>query len=122
MKLEHIALNIRAESEIENFYVSVMKMQQVRTFVLRKLLAQTIFGVDHEVPVYLMKKSGLIFEIFVVPGETHHGCCHICFSIPKRELFIKNAVERNYKIIRIQREQSDLIFLSDNSGNKFEIK
>lgn len=122
MKLEHIALTINHVDEIWDFYQDVLGMELIRTFTLNCELANTIFKVNHDVSVYLLKKDNLVLEVFISAEEKSHSFNHICISVPERELFIQNADGRNYDIVRIHREQNDLIFLSDKSGNIFEIK
>lgn len=122
MKLEHIALTVNHENEIRDFYQDVLGMEPARTFTLNAELAFSIFGADHEVPVFLLEKEGLVLEVFVSANEIPHGFNHICISVPERELFVQNAVDRNYDVTRIERDHGDLVFLSDKSGNVFEIK
>ena len=120
--LEHIALTINHQDEILNFYQGVLGMELIRKFSLNSELANTIFKINHDVPVYLLKRNSLILEVFVSTEDKYQSFNHICISVPHRELFIQNAVNRNYTFIRKEREHGDLIFLSDMSGNMFEIK
>ena len=64
-------------------------MNEVRSFVLNKVLAFQIFNISEEIPVFLMQKDELIFEIFVTQKQYENGYRHICISIKNREEFIK---------------------------------
>ena len=122
MKLEHIALTINYQDEILNFYQGVLGMELIRTFTLNSELANTIFKINHDVPVYLLKKNSLVLEVFVSTEDKYQNFNHICISVSHRESFVQNAADRNYTFIRKERDYGDLIFLSDLSGNMFEIK
>jgi catechol 2,3-dioxygenase-like lactoylglutathione lyase family enzyme len=63
MKLEHIAITINYSDEIINFYERILGMEQARNFVLDKTLSTKIFGVNKNLPVYLMKREDLVLEI-----------------------------------------------------------
>ncbi len=122
MTLEHIALTINHQDEILDFYQGVLGMELIRTFTLNSELANTIFKINHDVQVYLLKKNSLVLEVFVSNEDKSISFSHICISVTNRESFIQNAADRNYTFIRKERDYGDLIFLSDNNGNMFEIK
>ncbi len=122
MKLEHIALSIKDEHDINLFYKQILGMQEVRNFTLNKTLSGKIFGIATETNVHLLKKGDLTFEIFINPNQADLGFNHICFKTNDRDSLIDKAREGNYECIQIERENSDLIFIKDHSGNVFEIK
>ncbi|OQX76335.1 MAG: hypothetical protein B6D64_10060 [Bacteroidetes bacterium 4484_276] len=122
MKLEHIALSVSDHKEIEKFYTNVLGMGQIKNFVLRKGLAANIFEIDEEVSVFLLQKDKVVFEIFITTGYRKQAFDHVCFSIKNREGLINKALLGGYKVIRIEREIFDLIFVKDKDGNIFEIK
>jgi len=122
MKLEHIALSVSDDKEIEKFYTNVLGMKQIKNFVLKKDLAANIFGPDEEINVSLLQKDNLVFEIFVTKEYRKQAFDHICFSIKNREELINKVLLNGYELIRIEREFFDLIFIKDKDGNTFEIK
>ncbi|MEA1898611.1 MAG: VOC family protein [Bacteroidota bacterium] len=122
MKLEHIALSVSDYKEIEKFYTNILGMKQIKNFVLRKELAANIFEINEEITVFLLQKDKVIFEIFIAAGYRKQAFDHICFSIKDREKFINKVMLSGYKVIRIERELFDLIFIKDKDGNIFEIK
>ncbi|MFP4023673.1 MAG: VOC family protein [Thiohalospira sp.] len=121
MKLEHIAITINNSDEIINFYEHILGMEQVRNFVLDKTLSTKIFGVNENLPVYLMQRDDLAIEIFIYKQKLQ-SVNHLCISIENRENLIKEVQEKGYENIIIEREQPDLVFIYDKSGNIFEIK
>ena len=122
MKLEHIALSVSDHKEIEKFYTNVLGIEQIKNFILRKELAANIFGINEEITVFLLQKDKVVFEIFITTEYRKHALDHICISIKNREKFITKVLLNGYKVIRIERELFDLIFIKDNDGNIFEIK
>ncbi len=122
MKLNHIALTVNNLSEIEKFYKGILGMNEIKHFVLKENLARKIFGFEKETPAFLLQKDQLFFEIFVLPEPLDKGFNHICLSFANRNELVNEAKENNYEVIRIERENFDLIFIKDSSGNIFEIK
>jgi catechol 2,3-dioxygenase-like lactoylglutathione lyase family enzyme len=122
MKLEHIALNITDTKEIINFYQNVLGMVEVRNYELDKDLAELFFNIRENTSVYLMQKDELVLELFINTKSYDHGFNHICIKVENRESIVDKAKNNSYKCIRREREYFDQIFISDNSGNIFEIK
>lgn len=122
MKLEHIALTIAEAKEIKDFYINILGMREVKTFVLNKILAQKIFGIQKDTNVFYLQKNDLFLEIFITDEKLKQGFDHICLAIKDRENFVTKTEAQKYKCIRIKRDIFDLIFIKDKSGNIFEIK
>ena len=122
MKLEHIALTISEPADIKDFYLDILGMKEVKNFVLNKVLANKIFGVNKEISVFLLQKDNISLEMFVLHGQSKHNFEHVCFAVNDREMLVENSLKQNYECIRIERDLFDLIFLKDKSGNVFEIK
>ena len=122
MKLEHIALTISEPADIKDFYLDILGMKEVKNFVLNKVLANKIFGVNKEISVFLLQKDDISLEIFILHGQSKRSFEHICLAVNDREELVENCLKQNYECIRIERDLFDLIFLKDKSGNAFEIK
>jgi len=122
MNLEHVAFTITDYNEIEQFYHEILEMNKMKSFVLDKVLARDIFGIEKETKVFLLQKDELILEIFLNTEQHHQGFNHICISTSHREEIVKKATQHSYKCLRLKRKNSDMIFVTDNSGNIFEIK
>lgn len=122
MNLEHIALTITDRKEIEIFYQKILGFSEVRSFILQEDLAREIFGIEKESRVYHLQNDSLLMELFLMPERFEHFYNHICISIPNREEIVYKADQYAYECIRIRRQNSDMIFIKDRSGNIFEIK
>ncbi|SRR6056297_113956 len=121
MMLEHIAITVNGSDEIINFYQNILGMEEGRNFVLDKSLSAKIFGVNKNLPVYLMQRDDLVLEIFIYK-QNLQSVNHLCISVDNRENLTKKLQEKGYETIIIEREQPDLVFIKDKSGNIFEIK
>lgn len=122
MKLEHVALTVTSYNEIEQFYHEILGMREIKRFTLNKALSMDIFSIEKETAVFQLQKDTLLLEIFLTPERRDPGFNHICISINNREEIVNKATQYSYKCLRIKREYSDLIFITDNSGNIFEVK
>lgn len=122
MNLEHVALNITDQKEIEGFYCDIFGMSEIRHFILNKNLAMEIFGIEKETTVYQLKKNEIFLEIFLIPERFENGFSHLCISISNREEIANKADQNGYSCMRLKRGNSDMIFIKDKSGNIFELK
>jgi len=122
MKLEHIALTIEDAKEIKNFYIDILEMKEVKNFVLKKELANKIFGINKDTSAFYLQKDDLFLEVFLFDEKLNQGFYHICLAVKNREALVTKAQAQNYECIRIERDIFDLIFIKDKIGNIFEIK
>ena len=122
MKLEHVALHVKDRREISDFYQDILGMELVRSFTLDRKLASDIFWLKESPEVFLMQKDQLQFEIFLSPAQNTRGFSHVCISSTHRDEMIENASRHSYRVLRLKREYSDLVFLWDHFGNAFEVK
>lgn len=122
IKLEHVALAVQDHKEIDNFYKNILEMNQIKSFTLNKELANTIFGVNKTMDVFLLEKNGVYFEIFVDFIQPKQNVNHICIAINNRKKLFKKSKESNYESVLIKKNHFDLMFIKDKSGNIFELK
>jgi len=122
MNFEHIALNIVDLKEIESFYCKILGMSEIRHFVLDKNLAGEIFGIEKDTTVFQLQKNEILLEVFLIPERFENGFSHLCISISDREEIANKADQNGYSCIRLKRDNSDMIFIKDKSGNIFELK
>ena len=118
----HVAICVSKAEEINDFYIKIIGMEELRSFTLNKSLAEKIFSVNKEIPVHLLKKGSLTLEIFIYPEKNTKAFDHICISTAHRKEMIQLANDEGYPVICIPREHNDLVFIGDKSGNLFEIK
>ncbi len=120
--LNHVGLTINDASEIKDFYQDIFGMEIVKQFTINEDLSKQIFEIDRETDVYLMQKDDLIFELFINENPDFRSNYHICINVHSRSNLIKRAKNYNYTCMIIPRENFDLVFIKDKSGNIFEVK
>lgn len=122
VKLKHIGINISQPEEIAGFYTDILGMSIMRSFYLSEELSSLIFNLPAPVEVFLLQKEDVVFEIFLANVQFMAGFAHVCISVENRDKVWQKAKIKNYDLLRIEREKSDLVFLKDRTGNIFEIK
>ena len=122
MNLEHIAITISDPKEIDSFYQGILGMKEVNRFSLKPDLCMKIFAINKKADVFQLNKDELFLEIFICPKHSIGGFQHICVSVPDREEIVDKVVRHGYKVIRLKKDDFDLVFIGDNSGNLFELK
>ncbi len=122
MILKHIAIAIHDIEEIEKFYVKIFGFEVVRSFVLNKTLSEKIFNYPKSIKVFYLKHSNFELEVFIRPGASRLCFNHICIAVSDREKIYNTAVAEGYNSVCINRETSNLIFISDQCNNLFELK
>ena len=123
MKLNHIGLNIQRKEDAVDFYQNILGFHFEHQFELKSSLSEKIFNVEKQTEVLFYKKENLQLELFVNSENTKQGFAHICIEIKEREKIAEKCESDGYPITRIPRsDKPDLLFISDKSGNIFELK
>ena len=121
--LEHIAVTINEENDIQAFYKDLLGLKEIKKFDLDKDLSEKLFGISDTVPVTLFSSDGLLVELFLTDRKKDPVYDHICISVQNRDNIIKKAGSMGFSVTNIERGSKDgLLFIKDNSGNIFEIK
>ncbi len=121
-QLHHMALAVFPPREIHDFYMAILGMKFMRQFTLSAELTQQIFGIPDEIEVQVVGNENITLELFIWPQVVPGSFEHICLTVPHRENLIKKAALAGYPVTRILRDQGDLLFVRDKSGNLYEIK
>jgi catechol 2,3-dioxygenase-like lactoylglutathione lyase family enzyme len=120
--IKHIGITIDDSSEIQNFYQNILGMNIVKQFTINSELSDKIFGLKRSTDVYLINKEETYFEIFIHEHKKYKNYNHICLSIENQVEIVKKAKAEFYNCTIIERENYDLVFVSDRSANMFELK
>lgn len=122
MQLNHIGLNISDAGEVKYFYQDVLGLQLEWSFDINRSISQTVFGINGEANVFIVKNEHLRLELFVYDGPLKMGYGHLCVEIADREQTVLKCEEKSYQVLRMKREKDDLLFVKDKAGNVFELK
>lgn len=122
MKLNHIGLNISAESEIDHFYTNILKFWPNRNFEITDELSREVFQHKGVARVFTVRNTDMVFELFLTNETQSTVFQHICLEVNNRDHVAEKAKAYGYPVIRIKKETCDLLFIKDNAGNTFELK
>ncbi len=122
MQLNHIGVNIANVAEVQHFYQHILKFLVERRFFVPRNISQMFFGIDAETEVFIVNKETLRLELFVYNEPLKSGYAHLCVEVDDREKTASKCAEQGYPVIRMKRDQGDLLFIKDKAGNVFELK
>ncbi len=122
MRLNHIGLNIASVSEVQDFYQEILGLFSERDFAINQQIAQAFFGIDSETHAFIVRNEDLTLELFVYGKPISLGYAHLCVEVPDREKAVRKCVVKGYQVMRMKRENDDLLFVKDKAGNVFELK
>ena len=123
MKLNHIALTIKNKEELTDFYKNILGFNLEYEYEIDAKLADTIFDVRKQTEVFRYSKDELHFEFFISDEKPTPIFSHIGVDVEDREALADVCKKAGYKVIRVERsDKYDLLFVSDKTGNKFELK
>lgn len=120
--LKHIGLSVKNDEDLKKFYFDILGFKKEREYIIKSDYSRTLFNIDYDTQIHLLKKDDLLLEIFVKDLPVNRNYNHICIEVKNREKILRNVRENNYTHAIIEREKGNLVFISDNSGNLFEIK
>lgn len=120
--LKHIGLSVKNNEDLEKFYFDILGFKTEHKFVINSDYSKRLFNIDDNAQIYLIKKDDLLLEIFIKNLPANRNYSHICIEMENRDKILEKVKENNYTYTIIEREKENLVFISDNSGNLFEIK
>ena len=123
MKLNHIALSIQNKEELTDFYQNILGFRLEYQYEIDATLSSTLFDIDKPAEVFRYSNEELHLEFFVAAAKTIPAFAHIGIDVEDREVIAEKCKKAGYQVIRVERkEKYDLLFVSDKTGNKFELK
>ena len=111
------------ENKSIDFYENILGFQVIRRFAIGSEMAASIFGLTKQATVVLVEKEDLIIELFVteilLPFQ---GYQHTCLDVDNRNEILEGCREKNFEVIKLEKEHHNLLFVKDKSENLFELK
>ena len=120
--LNHIAIPVRFPDDQHGFYTGILGFTEKYRFAVEAVVALKIFGIDADLHVTLMERDGLKLELFHSTDEFNPGVAHICLNMPDLNDVCRLAGESGYTVVLLERPSGKLAFITDSTGNRFEIK
>ncbi len=126
MKIEHLAVSSNSEEDSDNFFIKLLGLKKLRSFVVSSDLMEQFFKVKNENKVIRYGNEGVSVEVFITDDKSKalDKFTHMCLVIEDRAKLIDTARQMNYEVIKVPRKNSDVfyLFLKDKFGNLYEIK
>ncbi len=123
MKHLHTAIQIRGESEIANFYQTILGFKRQYDFELENPLTAKIFGKQKDVRVFNVRRDEVVLELFLDPDlESNESYAHVCLELDNPMEVVAESRKAGYEAIELERSKGTVYFIKDGSGNIFELK
>ena len=122
IKIHHIALQCDNKEKAILFYHKTLGLKETKTFFLSESLTYSIFSLNLSVEVIVFQNDSLYIEVFIVPVENEKTCAHTCLLVDNLVEFINLCKKNHVDYYSVKKEDRNLWFVKDFSGNIFEMK
>lgn len=124
MRLHHAALISSTEANADQFYGQILQLKKLKTSYLTRELARGLFETDLECPFILYGNDACTIEIFVTDRfpDRQAPVTHLCLEVSDRKQFLRTCETYGVRITRVSKGESQVCFIQDFDGNRFEIK
>lgn len=124
MRVHHVAVVCRSRENADRFYMGILGLQKIKASSLNEDLTKQIFDTACECQIILYGNENFAVEVFVdasAAGKTN-PFVHLCLEVEEREEFLGKCLSAGLVVNRVQKGNSQLVFVEDYNGNLFEIK
>ncbi|MFX1495703.1 MAG: VOC family protein [Promethearchaeota archaeon] len=126
MRIEHIAVASNSEKSSDKFFIDLLGLRKVRTFIVNENLIEKFFGTKKEQEIIRYSDEKINIEVFITKDNSSakDKFTHSCLIIEDRDRLVSKARLMGYDVIKVPRENSDIyyLFIKDSYGNLYEIK
>lgn len=125
MRIKHIGLVSSSEDKSDLFYKNLLGLKKLGTRSVPASLMGRIFDINTECKIVNYADDVLFFEIFIFPESAiqTRRIDHVCLEVDRLQPFLDHCRKLNIHILQIPKDDgTDLIFIKDFDGNRFEIK
>lgn len=126
MKIEHIAVSSNSEEKADEFFINLLELKKVRSFVVSDDLMEQFFNIKKEQRIIRYENEDVSVEAFITDDKNQalDKFTHTCLIVEDRIRLIERAKKLNIEVIQVPRKNSEgfYLFLKDSYGNLFEIK
>jgi|GEM_PF-1189016 len=121
--LDHIALPVNEDEDIDLFYVNILGFEKAYHFVVGPPDSIKLFDEYKPITVQVMQRDALKLELFQLSlNQPHKGYQHICLRVNDLENTIQRLLDAAYLVTIADRITHKVAFTSDSCGNRFELK
>ena len=120
--IHHVALEYSHKETADIFFSTILGMEKIKTTLLPRVLSFAIFGIDDTVDMVVYANESSRFEVFIHSKRMVHTFDHVGLVIPDKDEFVVRCKKHGLKPFFIQKDEKQLLFVRDFSGNLFEIQ
>jgi len=124
MRLLHAALTCSTEERADAFYADLLGMKKGSSKTLSAALSSALFSVDAALRIIYYTGESLEMEVFIIESGAARpaGIDHLCLEVGNLAAFLEKCRLRNIRILQVPKGDRLITFISDEDGNRFEIK
>lgn len=119
--LQHVAINYLDKEKADIFFTKILNLKFKKSFSLNSKLSKQIFDNFEQVDVFVYGNNFIIFEVFITKKVLKKTFEHVCIKVNDKKKFIKKCKNYGLKPYLINKEEKQLLFVKDFSGNLFEV-
>ena len=126
MKIDHIAIAQNTEEDSDKFFVELLGLRKIRSFLVSADKMMNFFGVNQEYSFLRYEDENLGVEVVITNDNSKSTdlFTHPCLTIENRDELIEKAQKLEFPVIKVPRDSGSgyYLFIKDNYGNLYEIK
>jgi catechol 2,3-dioxygenase-like lactoylglutathione lyase family enzyme len=124
MKIRHIGLVCRSERNADRFYGDFLGLKKSEKKLIPPTITIPLFFINEGLEVINFSSEALLFEIFIHDGtgEELGPIAHVCLDIKDPDALLARASALDVPVLRVPKGDTEVIFVQDYDGNRFEIK
>ena len=119
--VQHVALEYSHKETADLFFLEILGMEKIKTTPLPRVLSFSIFGIDIDVEMVVYANETSRFEVFIHAKRREHSFDHVGLKVPDKDEFVARCKKHGLKPFFIQKNDKQLLFVRDFSGNLFEV-
>ena len=120
--VQHVGLEYSHKEIADLFFLEILGLEKVKTTSLPRVLSFSIFGIDDIVEMVSYANETSRFEVFIHSKRREHSFDHVGLKVPDKVEFVVRCKKHRLKPFFVQKNDKQLLFVRDFSGNLFEIQ
>ena len=120
--VQHVALECSHKETADLFFMDILGLEKIKTTPLQRVLSFAIFGIDTDVDMVVYANETSRFEVFLHARKIQLSFDHVGLKVPDKDEFVVRCKKHGLKPFFIQKNDKQLLFVRDFSGNLFEIQ
>jgi len=126
MKIDHIAIAQNTEEDSDKFFVELLGLRKIRSFLVSADKMMNFFGVNQEYNFLRYEDENLGVEVVITNDNSKSTdlFTHPCLIIENRDELVEKAQKLEFPVIKVPRDDGNgyYLFIKDNYKNLYEIK